>query len=420
MFLLNLQVHSLLTSPSENELAIKGGQQIVDYTFPGWPHYEQDEIDKVRDVLYSGKVNYWTGDIGREFENQFANYFGVKHAVALSNGSVALELALSALNIGEGDEVIVTSRTFIASVSSICLIGATPVFADVDRNSQNITAESIQSCISSKSRAIILVHLAGWPCEMEGILDLANKHNLKIIEDCAQSHGALYKNKLVGSFGDVGTFSFCQDKIMSTGGEGGMLVTNDEDLWKKAWAYKDHGKDLDTISSLDHSDSGQFKWVHNSLGTNLRMTEMQAAIGIIQLTKLNSWLKIRRNYANILNKSFSEIDALRVTIPDNNIKHAYYKYYVFLRPDRINSEWSRDKIVQAINAEGVPCFMGSCSEVYKEKAFLDSGLYPKKNLVKAKELGETSLMFNIHPSLSINDVEKMCCAVRKVLKHAAL
>ncbi len=407
-----------MQSISKSKLAIDGGKSVVNYELPSWPKYERDEVAAVQDVLKSGRVNYWTGNNCKTFEKKFAEYFGVKFAVALSNGSVALELALKALKIGHGDEVIVTSRTFIASVSSICLIGATPVFADIDRNSQNITAESIRQCLTPKSRVIMLVHLAGWPCEMEEILELANKHNLKIIEDCAQAHGAKYNNKFVGSFGHVGAFSFCQDKIISTGGEGGMLVTNDEEIWRKAWAYKDHGKNFRTMSKIDRNDNSQYKWVHDSFGTNLRMTEMQAAIGIIQLTKLNSWLEIRRNYADILNESFSEIDALRVTIPGNNISHAYYKYYVFLRPDQVNSEWSRDKIVQAINAEGVPCFMGSCSELYKEKAFIDSGINPKNNLVIAKELGDTSIMLNIHPSLEVNDIKKMCCAVEKVLKYA--
>ena len=264
------------------------------------------------------------------------------------------------------------------------------------------------------------MHLAGWPCEMDAILKLAREHNLKVIEDCAQAHGAKYNNKYVGSFGDVGTFSFCQDKIMSTGGEGGMLITNDHDIWNLARSYKDHGKNFETMSNLDRSDSSKYQWVHDSIGTNWRMTEMQAAIGLIQLTKLKLWVEKRKKLANIFNSFFSKIDAFRVTMPKSEILHAYYKYYVFVRPEILNNGWSRNKIVQAINAEGVPCFVGSCSEVYKEKSFKNLGLNPERNLAVAKELGETSLMFNVHPTQEVSDIEKMCCAIDKVLEYAVL
>ncbi len=405
-----------MTSATKNKLAIEGGECEINSIFPSWPNYEDDEIQAVKNVLQSGRVNYWTGSHGKTFEEKFAEYFGVKYAIALSNGSVAIELALEALGIGVGDEVVVTSRTFVASVSSICIKGATPVFADVDRDSQNITADTIRACLTSKTRAVLVVHLAGWPCEMEAISKLAKEHNLKVIEDCAQAHGAKYNNKYIGSYGDIGTFSFCQDKIMSTGGEGGMLVTNDYDIWNLAWSYKDHGKSFEAISNIH--DKTKFNWVHNSIGTNMRMTEMQAAIGILQLSKLQMWVDKRNKYAKIFNKCFSSIDALRVAVPNEKVMHAYYKYYVFLRPELLNKSWTRDKILLAINAEGVPCFAGSCSEVYKEKSFVGLGLAPPKDLVVAKELGETALMFNIHPTHVENDIDRMCRAVVKVLECA--
>jgi len=323
------------------------------------------------------------------------------------------------LNIGLGDEVIVTSRTFVASASCICLKGAIPVFADVDRNSQNITADSIKDCITPKTKAIILVHLAGWPCEMSSILKLVKENNLKLIEDCAQAHGAKYENKYVGSFGDAATFSFCQDKIMTTGGEGGMFLTNDERTWRKVWMYKDHGKHFESMHHDQKINKSKFQWVHNSFGTNLRMTEMQAAIGLKQLAKLDEWVKKRQNHANMLNECFAEIPALRVTMPDDNITHSYYKYYVFIRSDQLKSGWTRDRIIKTINAEGVPCFMGSCSEVYKEKAFIDAELSPNAELITAKELGETSIMFNVHPTLETKNIHNMCIAVQKVLLHAS-
>lgn len=404
---------------NDKQLALEGGERVTNSSFPVWPSYSEDETNAVCNVLRSGRVNYWTGDLGQKFEKEFAEYFGVKYAVALANGSVALELALDALGIVKGDEVIVTSRTFIASVSSICLRGAIPVFADVDKNSQNITAHSIKTCITSKTRAIILVHLAGWPCDMSPILELAKKNNLKLIEDCAQAHGAKYGNKYVGSFGNAATFSFCQDKIMTTGGEGGMLITNDESIWRKVWMYKDHGKHFESMQRDQMSDKSKFQWVHNSFGTNLRMTEMQAAIGLKQLDKLGAWVNKRQYHAKILNECFSKLAALRVILPDDNLSHAFYKYYVFVRPGLLKSGWNRDKIIQAINAEGVPCFMGSCSEVYKEKAFIDAGLSPETELKTAKELGETSLMFNVHPTLEAKDIDNICVAVQKVLLHAS-
>ncbi len=400
-------------------LALEGGQPIVDYTYSTWPAYSHDEINAVQEVLRSGKVNYWTGNIGQQFQQAFANFCGLNYAVAVSNGTVALELALGALGIGPGDEVIVTSRTFIASVSSICLCGAKPVFADVNRNSQNITADSIQACITSRTRAVMLVHLAGWPCDMEPILKLASDKNLKVIEDCAQSHGARYKNKLVGSFGDVAAFSFCQDKIISTGGEGGMLVTNDESIWQYAWMYKDHGKSIECAEGNKQTSNGLYRWVHDSFGTNFRMTEMQAAIGLIQLQKLDEWVIKRQEHANMLNLCFSKIPALRITEPERHVEHAYYKYYAFIKPEMLKSEWNRDKIIQAINAEGVPCFAGSCSEVYKEKAFVNAGLAPPESLVVAKELGETSLMFNVHPTIKNHEIQDVCAAVEKVFEYAS-
>ena len=409
-----------IISTKADQLAIDGAKPAVDYNFPSWPCYSQNEINAVRDVLISGRVNYWTGGLGKKFEQSFASYLGVNYSVAVSNGSVALELALNALGIGEGDEVIVTPRTFVASASSICLAGAKPVFADVDQNSQNITVDSIKSCITSNTKAILLVHLAGWPCELEPILELAKKNNLKIIEDCAQAHGARYKNKPVGSYGDVACFSFCQDKIMSTGGEGGMLVTNDESIWQHAWKYKDHGKCIEKSDSDLMQSAGLYKWVHDSFGSNYRMTEMQAAIGLIQLGKLDEWVERRQEHAKMLNLCFSKIPTLRTTQPDEDIGHAYYKYYVFVRPEKLKSEWNRDKIIQAIIAEGVPCFAGSCSEIYKEKAFINAGLAPKNQLPIAKELGENSLMFNVHPTLNTKEINDVCTVVHKVFRHASL
>ena len=397
------------------DLTKNNGKTVRIEPFACWPFFDHDEIAAVSAVLQSGNVNYWTGEEGRLFEKEFAASIGVNYAVAVMNGSVALEAALMALNIGDGDEVIVTPRSYIASASCAVMRGAKPVFADVDRDSQNITADTIKKVITSRTRAIIAVHLAGWPCAMDAIMTLAKKHGLAVIEDCAQASGAFYKGRPIGSFGDVAAFSFCQDKIMTTGGEGGMVVTNNRDIWSKVWSYKDHGKNYDAVYRNDLKPGPSFKWLHESFGTNWRMTEMQAAIGRIQLRKLSGWIERRRRNADILTKSFLNIPALRVTMPPEDIKHAYYKYYVFVKPNILKTGWDRERIIVAINAEGIPCFTGSCSEMYLEKAFDADGMRPEKPLPVAKELGETAMMFLVHPTLSETDMKDMVKAVEKVM-----
>ncbi|WP_148202577.1 DegT/DnrJ/EryC1/StrS family aminotransferase [Syntrophus aciditrophicus] len=395
---------------------LDAGVPVQTRVFPPWPYFSTDELDAAMRILQSGQVNYWTGKEGRYFEREFADWVGVAHAVAMANGTVALEAVLRALGIGLGDEVIVTPRTFIASASCVVLQGAKPVFADVDRESQNISAESIRKVLSPKTKAIIAVHLAGWPCDMDAILELAREHDLKVIEDCAQAHGARYKGKPVGSFGHAAAFSFCQDKIMTTGGEGGMLLTRDEDLWATAWAFKDHGKSYESVFHRQHPPG--FRWLHDSFGTNWRMTEVQAAIGRVQLRKLTDWVEIRRRNAEILTERFSRLEALRVTIPPPEIFHSYYKYYVFVRPERLKPGWNRDRIMNRIIWEGIPCFTGSCSEIYLEKAFTESGFQQEERLPVAQELGETSLMFLVHPGLSPEDMSAMADVAEQVVTEA--
>ncbi len=400
------------------QLAMNGGAPVRTDPFPPWPFFDHDEITAVANVLQSGNVNYWTGEKGRFFEKEFAASVGVNYAVAVMNGTVALEAALMALNIGCNDEVIVTPRSYIASASCAVMRGAKPVFADVDRNSQNITADTIKKVITNRARAIIAVHLAGWPCEMDAIMALAKKHSLAVIEDCAQASGAYYKDRPVGSFGDAAAFSFCQDKIMTTGGEGGMVTTNNKDIWSKVWSYKDHGKSYDTVYGNDLKPGPAFKWLHESFGTNWRMTEMQSAIGRLQLRKLSGWIERRRRNADILTKAFLNIPALRVTAPPDHIFHACYKYYVFLIPDMLRPGWNRERIIIAINAEGIPCFTGSCGEMYLEKAFDADGMRPKKRLPVAEELSETAMMFLVHPTLSGADMLDMVKSVEKVMAAA--
>lgn len=383
---------------------------------PAWPYFEEDEIAAACEILRSGRVNYWTGQATRDFEHEFAGYFGSRYSVAVSNGTVALELALRALGIGEGDEVIVTARTFIASASAVVMCGAVPIMCDVSPESGNITADTVQQVITPRTRAVITVHLAGWPCDMESICSLARSRGLFVIEDCAQSHGAMYKGKYAGTFGDVAAWSFCQDKIMTTGGEGGMLTTDNCEIWEKAWSYKDHGKSYDAVYNRSHAPG--FRWLHEDFGTNWRMTEMQAAIGRAQLRKLPGWIAARRRNANILIERLSKYPCLRVPVPEAYINHSYYKFYAYISEESLEDGWGRDRIMTACNERGVPCFSGICGEIYLEKAFAGRNLQPSERLRVARRLADTSLMFLVHPTLSEQDMHSMADTVCDILDEA--
>lgn len=402
--------------------------------FSPWPNFTVEEADAVHRLLLSNKVNYWTGTECREFEKEFATWAGTSHAVALANGTLALDVAMKALNIGPGDEVVVTPRTFIASVSCVVNAGATPVFADVEADSGNISARTIAEVLTHRTKAVICVHLAGWPCDMDPIMALANAHNLMVIEDCAQAHGARYKGRSVGSIGQIGAWSFCQDKIMTTGGEGGMVTTNDEALWRTIWSFKDHGKSYEAVHERQHPPG--FRWLHEKFGTNWRMLEMQAVVGRIQLKRMAQWQAMRAANAKAIKEACASFKALRVPVFQCNTKtcaetcvsacaessgcmHANYKFYAYINPVELNDGWTRDKVIDAINAEGVPCFQGSCSEVYLEKAFDGTSWRPERRLSTAQQLGETSLMFLVHPTLTEADIQKTCNAITQVMRMAS-
>jgi dTDP-4-amino-4,6-dideoxygalactose transaminase len=396
--------------------------------FSPWPSFTADEADAVARVVLSNKVNYWTGSECREFEKEFAAWSGVPHAVALANGTLALDVAIKALGIGRGDEVVVTPRTFIASVSCVVNAGAVPVFADVQADSGNISARTIAAVLTPRTKAVICVHLAGWPCDMDPIMALAAQYGLKVIEDCAQAHGARYKGRSVGSIGHVGAWSFCQDKIMTTGGEGGMVTTHDEALWRAMWAYKDHGKSYEALYEREHPPG--YRWLHESFGTNWRMLEMQAAIGRIQLRRMADWAAARQRNAQAIWATCQQFAALRVPqvrcsscpgachAQGTSCEHAHYKCYVYVHPSELAHGWSRDRILDEINAQGVPCYQGSCSEVYLEKAFDHTGWHPQVRLPVARDLGETSLMFLVHPTLTQAEMDKTCKAIRNVMAIA--
>lgn len=401
---------------------------MLNTAFAPWPSFSEEEADAVAAVLRSNRVNYWTGEEGRAFEREFADWADCDHAIALTNGTVALDLALHGLGIGAvnggqaSDEVIVTPRTFLASVSCVVNAGAKPVFADVDRDSGNLSAATIAAVLTPQTRGVIVVHLGGWPCDMDPIMALADAHGFKVIEDCAQAHGARYKGRSVGSIGHVGAWSFCQDKIMTTGGEGGMVTTQDRDLWSRMWSFKDHGKSWEAVYERAHPPG--FRWLHESFGTNWRMIEMQAAIGRIQLRRMAEWTAARTRNAGIIRAAlapFSGADGLvrAPRLAGEGDVHAEYKHYAYVRPDRLAAGWDRDRIVAEINARGVPCFQGSCSEVYLEKAFDDGGLRPLQRLPAARELGETSLMWLVHPTLTDDQIALTAAVTADVLRAAS-
>ncbi len=411
---------------------------MLNTAFSPWPSFTTEEADAVRDVVLSNKVNYWTGSECRSFEKEFAAWTGSTHAVALANGTLALDVALKALGIGPGDEVVVTPRTFMASVSCVVNAGATPVFADVEADSGNLSAATIAKVLTPRTKAVIVVHLAGWPCDMDPVMALAAQHGFKVIEDCAQAHGARYKGRSVGSIGHIGAWSFCQDKIMTTAGEGGMVTTSDEALWRAMWAYKDHGKSYAAVYERQHPPG--FRWVIDSFGTNWRMLEVQAAVGRIQLRRMAGWTAQRNAHAAALVaalRPFAGVSgpvrlpllgcsgcaigcgAVGVQQCAQGCVHAQYKFYAYVQPQHLAPGWSRDRIAEAINAQGVPCFQGSCSEVYLEKAFDGTGWRPATRLPVARQLGETSLMLLVHPTLTEAEVQHSCDVLQQVLALAS-
>ncbi len=381
-----------------------------------WPIYPQDEINAVVKVLESGKVNYWTGDEGKLFEKEYAEYLGIKYAIAVANGTNALELCLHALGVGPGDEVIIPCRTFLATASCVVEVGAKPVVCDIDLISQNITVETIKPHVNAKTKAVIAMHNGGWPCDMESIMTFAKQHNLYVIEDCAQAHGAKINGQPVGSFGHMSAFSFCQDKIITTMGEGGLVATNDRALWKKAWAYKDHGKDYDTVHHKEHAPG--FRWLHESFGSNYRMTEAQAAVGRIQLKKLPEWQKVRQRNALILKEILKDLGLFEFSAPESGYLHAYYRCYVSVKLEALKLGWDRDRLMAAINAAGVKCLVGNCPEIYREVVFVKAGLAPKDRFCNAKIWADRSLCFLVDPVYDEQDMANMGALVKQTTLEA--
>lgn len=401
-------------------LAIDGGSPVRSAPMPPWPVLDEAAIAAAAAVLRSGRLNYWVGEHGRAFEREYAESLGRRHAVAVANGTVALELALRAFGIGHGDEVVVPSRTFIATASSVIAVGATPVIADIDPGSGNLTADTVRAVARPSARAVIPVHLGGWPVDMDPLVAFAQGRGLRVIEDCAQAHGAVYRGRPVGALGsDAATFSFCQDKIIPLG-EGGVVVLDDDKAYDRAWAYKDHGKSLLKVGgSADGENGASFRWLVDSFGTNWRLPEVSAAVGRVGLRMLPEWHAARRLNALRLAEGLADIAALRTPLPPEGVEHAFYRLYAFVQPEALAEDWNRDRIAAAVLAEGVPCQYGTCAEIYREQAFVGAGLGPVERLPAAAHAHETSLAFFVHPTLGQTDIDDTVVAVRKVMEVAS-
>ncbi len=380
-----------------------------------WPTFAEDEIEAVARVLRSGKVNQWTGPEVFAFERACEAKFGGGPGIALANGSVALELILKAFGIGPGDEVIVTPRSFVASAFCVMLLGATPVFADVEADSGNISPATVAPLINARTKAIIPVHLAGWPVDIEGLMALAAPRGIKVIEDCAQAHGATIDGRSVGDFGDAAAFSFCQDKIISTGGEGGYISIRDEAAAARAWSFKDHGKNRAKMAA-PATNPGVFKWVHDSVGTNWRLTGPQAAIGIAQLAKLDAWTEARTRNAAIWAAALEGVSGISVPMPDARLRHAFYKFYFYLEAAEADAARLRAQILQQAAAEGIRLFSGSCSEMYREEAF---AALPAPDCPVARRMSGNALMVEVHPTLRTDLVEQRAGRLAAIIKAVA-
>jgi len=399
-------------------LALDGGTPVRSLPMPGWPAPGGCEQTAVAEVLASGKLNYWTGDQGHLLEREYADALGRHHGIAVANGTLALELALRAFGIGPGDEVIVPARTFIATASSVVAVGAVPVVVDVDRESGTLDPASARSALTPRTRAIIPVHVGGWPADMPALTRLAEEHDLIVIEDCAQANGATVLDRPVGSLGShAATFSFCQDKIIPAG-EGGLLVLDDSDAFERAWSYKDHGKSRAKLTEQAAAGSSAFRWVHDSFGSNWRLSELSSALVRCGLAALPEWHEARSSHALALAEGLSDLAGLRLPMPGAEVRHAFYRLYAYVVPEALAPGWDRDRITRAISAEGVRCQYGTCAEIYREEAF--AGLHPSapKRLSTAAELHDTQIAFFVHPTLTDGDIADAIEAVRKVLAVA--
>ena len=377
-----------------------------------WPNFSKKLISKINTIINSGEINYTTGPYGKKFEKQFSNFTGNKYSIAISNGTAALEVAIKSLKLPKNSEIIVSARSFFSSASCIVNTGYVPIFADVELSNQNISIDEINEKITKKTKAIICVHLAGLPCDMISINKLAKKKKLKIIEDCSQAHGASINLKQVGSFGDVATWSFCTDKIISTLGEGGMISTNNKRVYEFCKKYINHG-----TAKQKKKNSNKFIYNKDSFGTNLRITEIQSVAGLEQLKDLKITQKkrekISKGYFDLISK-YS--DFINCHMPEKDIKNAWYRFYFFLKPNMKRCQKIRYQMIKSLNTDTLRCFAGACPEIYLERAFKNLKNFKVKRLKNCKVLGQTSIALDVNHTLKNYELNKNLLIIKSVLK----
>jgi len=340
---------------------------IAEIGFPMWPQFAPETLSDALEPIKTGLVNYWTGKKGMEFEEAFAKWQGAKMAVSCTNGTAALHIALAGLNIGPGDEVIVPSYSFIASSFSVVQAGAVPVFADVTED-HTIDPACVEKLITKRTKAVIVVHLYGVVCDMARILDIAKKNNLKVIEDCAQCFGGEANGVKTGIAGDAGCYSFCQSKHFTTGGEGGMVVTNDEDLGWEFRSFRDHGYDVRTRMNLLALEE-KLPYIHNRVGFNYRMTEIQSVIGLNELKRFDSWnLPRRLKYAGMYDAAFKGVKGIK-KLPHNSEarKNSYWWYPLLIDLNALDCDAS--VILKELAADKIPSYGIQWPEAYEERAY---------------------------------------------------
>jgi dTDP-4-amino-4,6-dideoxygalactose transaminase len=356
------------------QLAIDGGPKTVTNKLTGWPQFDENAIRAVEAVLRSGKVNYWTGPNGMEFEKKFAAWQGSKYAVSVATGTAALHVCLSALGIGPGDEVIVPSYTFIATSFSVVQAGAIPRFADVNREDHCISIASAEKLVTPRTKAIIPVHLYGNVCDMDQIDAFAKKHNLHVIEDNAEAFGGFYKGRKTGTIGRMAGASFCQNKTFTTGGEGGMVTTDDEELAWKARSFRDHGYDVKQRLSLLELEQ-KLPYIHNLVGWNYRMTEMQSAVGLAELARMDTWnMPRRRRNAQILVNALQTSRRIKY-FPIDTPERRNGWYVLAFSLDVESMKCDIQQFVAAVSAEGAPVWKVFWPQCHTERAFQEHNAF---------------------------------------------
>ncbi len=416
------------------KLAIHGGPKAVSINKIGWPNFDENAIKAVEEVLRSGKVNYWTGAKGMEFEKKFADWQGSKYAISVATGTAALHVGLAAMGIGPGDEVIVPSYTFIASSFSILQAGAIPRFADVNREDHCISIESAEKLINERTKSIMPVHLYGNVCEMDKINAFAKKHNLTVIEDNAEAFGGYYKGKKTGTLGDIAGCSFCQNKTFTTGGEGGMITTDNEDFAWIARSFRDHGYDVKQRLSLLELEQ-KLPYIHNMVGWNYRMTEMQSAIGIAELDRIDTWnMPNRERNARIIIDLIKDLpQVLYKPIDTDERKNGWFVMAFSL--DIENMTCDIKEFVEAAVAEGAPVWKVFWPQCHTEQAFKNhisfgkSGFpfkskeytnpesvdYSKVDVPNAKWHEKHTFTCFAFPTYTVENCEQIGASLRKVI-----